>query len=208
MEALACYMNNRGILKMIDSVMNSGKRAAKVVDNMLSFSRKSESQFSPCDLGKMLDKTIELARNDYDLKKNFDFRKIEIVREYAPGMPSAPCEHTKIQQVILNLLKNASQAMAAEIDPIAPPRIILRVNADDAMARIEVEDNGPGMEENVRKRIFEPFFTTKEVGIGTGLGLSVSYFIITENHDGAMTVESTLGKGSNFIIHLPFQRSE
>ncbi|MCP4690472.1 MAG: PAS domain S-box protein [Desulfobacterales bacterium] len=206
MESLACYMENRGILKMIDSVMNSGKRAARVVENMLSFSRKSESHFAPCDLGSLMDQTIELARNDYDLKKNFDFRRIEIKREYDPDTPPAPCEHTKIQQVILNLLKNASQAMTSVEERTEPPRITLRVNADENMARIEVEDNGPGMEEDVRKRIFEPFYTTKEVGIGTGLGLSVSYFIITENHDGAMTVESSPGRGSNFIIQLPLQR--
>jgi signal transduction histidine kinase len=71
------------------------------------------------------------------------------------------------------------------------------------MVRLEVRDNGPGMTPEVRKRVFEPFFTTKEAGIGTGLGLSVSYFIITQNHGGTMDVASTLGQGSNFIIRLP-----
>jgi signal transduction histidine kinase len=71
------------------------------------------------------------------------------------------------------------------------------------MARFEVEDNGPGMDERTRKRVFEPFFTTKGVGVGTGLGLSVSYFIIHENHGGRMSVESSPGKGARFIVHLP-----
>ena len=71
------------------------------------------------------------------------------------------------------------------------------------MVRIEIEDNGPGMDEETRKRAFEPFFTTKEVGVGTGLGLSVSYFIVSENHNGLMSVESVKGFGSKFIIHLP-----
>jgi signal transduction histidine kinase len=70
---------------------------------------------------------------------------------------------------------------------------------------IEVEDNGPGMDEDVRKRIFEPFFTTKDVGIGTGLGLSVSYFIITNNHGGAMEIKSRKDQGSTFIIKLPIK---
>ncbi len=74
------------------------------------------------------------------------------------------------------------------------------------MAHVEIEDNGPGMDEGTRKRVFEPFFTTKRVGIGTGLGLSVSYFIITENHGGTLEVESSPGKGAKFIIHLPFER--
>jgi signal transduction histidine kinase len=70
---------------------------------------------------------------------------------------------------------------------------------------IEIQDNGPGMADTVRKHIFEPFFTTKEVGSGTGLGLSVSYFIITERHQGTIDVKSAPGKGSNFIIKLPLQ---
>ena len=75
------------------------------------------------------------------------------------------------------------------------------------MLCIEVEDNGPGMPEAVRKRVFEPFFTTKGVGFGTGLGLSVSYFIITENHNGTMTLESMPGSGTKFVIRLPLERS-
>ncbi len=74
------------------------------------------------------------------------------------------------------------------------------------MARIEIEDNGPGMEEEVRKRIFEPFFTTKPKGQGTGLGLSVSYMIIINNHKGSMEVESEIGKGTKFTITLPMDR--
>ncbi len=88
------------------------------------------------------------------------------------------------------------------------PQFTLRVMPDCGMACIEIEDNGPGMDEKNRKRVFEPFFTTKAVGAGTGLGLSVSYFIITENHRGSITVESSLGKGAKFIIHLPFERSQ
>ena len=72
--------------------------------------------------------------------------------------------------------------------------------------RVEIEDNGPGMEAAVRKRIFEPFFTTKTVGVGTGLGLSVSYFIVTENHGGTLTVSSTPGAGSRFTILLPVKK--
>lgn len=74
------------------------------------------------------------------------------------------------------------------------------------MCCIEIEDNGPGIDEKTRKRIFEPFFTTKQVGMGTGLGLSVSYFIISENHGGTMNVQSKPGRGARFIIRLPFER--
>ena len=82
-------------------------------------------------------------------------------------------------------------------------KFVLRVSNETDMARVEIEDNGPGIHEATRKRIFEPFFTTKNAGSGTGLGLSVSYFIITENHGGTMNVESVPTGGTKFIIHLP-----
>ena len=153
-----------------------------------------------------MDKTVELAENDYDLGKKYDFRKIEIIREYNAAVPDVTCEETKIQQVFLNILKNGAQAMAENKNNGRPPRLMLRVSAEGHMARVEIEDNGPGMTEAIRKRVFEPFFTTKEVGVGTGLGLSVSYFIITENHGGTITVESNPGEGARFIIRLPFKR--
>ncbi|MCP4699123.1 MAG: response regulator [Gammaproteobacteria bacterium] len=204
METIESYMTQRGLLSMIESVKESGKRAGKIVNDMLNFSRKSASGFLPHDLGKLLDTTVELASKDYDLKKKHDFRQIEIVREYAAAMSNVPCEASEIQQVFLNLLKNGAQAMIDRQDKNGlPPRFILRVMPDRGMARVEIEDNGPGMDEITRKRVFEPFFTTKSVGVGTGLGLSVSYFIITENHGGTIEVESVHGKGAKFIIKLP-----
>lgn len=201
LETINDYMDQRGINGMFDSVVESGRRAARIVENMLNFSRKSESQMIPHNLANLLDRTLELAVNDYDLRKRFDFRQIELIKEYDANLSKVVCDDSKIQQVILNLLKNAAQAMANQ--PKDQPRITLRLIGENELARIEVEDNGPGMSEKVRKRIFEPFFTTKSVGTGTGLGLSVSYFIITENHKGMMSVESAPGKGARFIIRLP-----
>jgi signal transduction histidine kinase len=83
------------------------------------------------------------------------------------------------------------------------PRFVLRVLPEGSLVRVEIEDNGPGMDEATRRRVFEPFFTTKPPGIGTGLGLSVSYFIITEDHGGTLSVESAFGGGTRFIIRLP-----
>ncbi len=206
-EVIETYMEKRGMFKMIELVQESGKRAAKIVDNMLSFSRKSDESFAPHSLFDLLDKTVELAENDYDLKKKFDFRQIEIFREYDQTMPQVTCEGSKIQQVILNILKNGAQAMAERQDKEEAPRFILRVIQERGMARVEIADNGQGMDETTRKRVFEPFYTTKPVGTGTGLGMSVSYFIITENHGGTMEVESAPGKGAKFIIRLPFERN-
>ena len=83
------------------------------------------------------------------------------------------------------------------------PKISVKTRLDSGFILIELSDNGSGMDESIRKRVFEPFFTTKKLGEGTGLGLSVSYFIITNNHKGAMSVQASPGKGSRFFIRLP-----
>jgi len=202
MDQIHAYFERRGCLRMMDSIMESGRRAARIVENMLSFSRKSNVQIAAVDICALLDRTVELAANDYDLKKQYDFRKIKIVREYDPDAPFVPCEESKIQQVFYNLIRNGAQAMVAQERPAC---FILRVMRQDEAVRIEIEDNGPGMSEELRKRIFEPFFTTKRVGEGTGLGLSVSYFLVVENHGGQLEVESTPGKGTTFIVTLPLK---
>ena len=205
LDAIKHYMDKRNIEEMIETIMASGQRAAKIVDNMLSFSRKSDSRHLAQDLATLMDQTVELAENDYDLKKKYDFRRIRVTRDYETDMPKVHCEPSKIQQVLLNILKNGAQAMALGTVEDAPATLHIKIYRHEDMARIEVTDNGPGMDESVRRRVFEPFFTTKAVGIGTGLGLSVSYFIITENHRGQLSVESKPGQGSRFIIELPIR---
>ena len=200
--ALHAYLERRGCLRMMESIMDSGRRAARIVENMLSFSRKSNVQTSLVDICGLLDRTVELAANDYDLKKQYDFRKIKIEREYEPGLPLVPCEESKMQQVFYNLIRNGAQAMAVQGRAAC---FTLRAMQRDGAVRVEIEDNGPGMPEEVRKRIFEPFFTTKRAGEGTGLGLSVSYFIVVENHGGRMEVESVPGKGTTFVLSLPLE---
>ncbi len=212
MEAISAFMKARGIMEMLDNIRGSGKRAAEIVANMLSFSRKGDSSFSTHNLVGLLDHTVNLAGSDYDLKKKYDFRQVEIIREYEGNLPLTPCESGKIQQVLLNILRNGAEAMQEETESNSEfdkkHRFILRMahEQETGMVRIEIEDNGPGMDEATRKRVFEPFFTTKPINQGTGLGLSVSYFIITENHGGKMSVESTSGEGANFIIRLPVRR--
>jgi len=200
-EAVNCYLERRRILAMIDMVMESGIRAARIVENMLSFVRKSGDEKRPENLAALMDRTLELAMNDYDLKKNYDFRQIDVVREYDPKVSPVLCTASKLQQVFMNLLKNGAQAMA-EV-PERKSCFILRVGREGGMVRVEVEDNGTGLSDAVRKRIFEPFFTTKPQGAGTGLGLSVSYFIVTEHHGGSMRVETVPGRMTNFIMHFP-----
>lgn len=203
MESIELYMEERGIQKMINTICLSGQRVAEIVTNMLSFARKDDTAVSSHHLDKILDKTIELAATDYDLKKEYDFKQVKIVKEYGENLSAVPCQASKIQQVLLNILTNGAQAMQGAGTPNAGFIIRTYVDSVKNMACIEIQDNGPGMDEKTRKKIFDPFFTTKPKGVGTGLGLSVSYFIITENHKGKMTVESSPGAGAKFIIRLP-----
>ncbi len=204
LDAMRTYLEQRDILKFIENIRESGERASRTVSDMLNFSRRSQSRKAYTSLSELLDRTVSLAAHDYDLKKKYDFRSIEIVREFAQDVPPVFCTPTEIEQVILNLLRNAAQAMSGI--PHHLPRITLRLFRDNNMARIEVLDNGPGIDEKTQKRVFEPFFTTKDVGIGTGLGLSVSYFIITRNHGGAMAVVSSPSDGARFIVQLPLEQ--
>ncbi|MFH1156325.1 MAG: ATP-binding protein [Pseudomonadota bacterium] len=203
MAVIRSFMEKRGILNQLNNINEAGRRAAQIVSNMLSFVRKTESCKERNNMAELINKAIELARSDYDLNNKYDFRKIKLVREYDPKTPEIHCEKSKIQQVLFNILKNASEAISMQTEKNPAPMIIVRLFQDPGMACIEIEDNGPGMDEATRKRIFEPFFTTKPVDRGTGLGLSVSYFIIVEDHGGRLKVESTPGIGTKFIICLP-----
>ncbi|MET0025446.1 MAG: transporter substrate-binding domain-containing protein [Sedimenticola sp.] len=204
LERVERYLEQRGILGFLDGIEDAGERASAIVRNMLQFSRKSKIEMEKTDLAQLMEQTLELAAVDYDLKKRFDFRKIEVVRELDPGVPAVSCVASEIQQVLLNLLRNAAHAFSQAPDELqTTPRIVIRLARESDRVVIEVEDNGPGMDDKTRKRVFEPFFTTRPPGEGTGLGLSVSYFIICDEHGGEMRVESAPGQGSRFIIGLP-----
>lgn len=203
METLHRYLQERGILEFVEIIQEAASRASRIVADMLAFSRKSGAPMSPARVDSMLDRVVRLAANDYDLKKKHDFRKIEIIRDFDPQLGEVNCDRMEIEQVFLNLIKNAAQAMSDSETP--QPHITLRTRLEKNQARIEVQDNGPGMDEETQRRIFEPFFTTKGVDAGTGLGLSVSYFIITEQHMGSIAVFSSPGKGTCFVVRLPLE---
>jgi PAS domain S-box-containing protein len=197
------YLERRSVMKLLATMYKAGERTARIVSNMLQFSRKSGSERRLAVLTDVIERAVELAANDYDLKQKYDFHRINFVRHFAVDLPPVPVNATEFEQVMINILKNAAQAMSERGTP--KPAISLSAYREGAMAVVKVSDNGPGMDENTRKRIFEPFFTTKEVGAGTGLGLSVSYALITQNHKGIFTVDSALGEGTCFTIKLPLK---
>ncbi|WP_243360651.1 ATP-binding protein [Fundidesulfovibrio terrae] len=203
MESILAYLEDRQIPELLDGLRDSARRAAGIVSNMLEFSKRSSSAWLPVDVNAVVEKAVDLCLQDYNLSERYDFKRIEIRREFDSQTLSVPCSGPQIQQVVFNLLRNAAQAMAQAQTP--GPAIVVRTRSDGECAIIEVEDNGPGMDESTRRKVFEPFFTTKSPGQGTGLGLSVSYFIVHENHGGEIEVESEPGRGARFLVKLPLR---
>lgn len=201
---VAGFLEERNIFRYLQGIREAGERAAAIVADMLSFSRRSERTFSSNDLNAIVSKSLDLAGKDFDLKKHYDFRKVNVVREYDADLPPVPCVSTEIEQVLLNLVRNAAQAMARA--GTEGPTLTLRTRKMQDWAVIEVEDNGPGIPRDDLPRIFDPFYTTKKAGEGTGLGLSVSYFIITNNHHGQLSVTSREGRGARFVVSLPLRQ--
>jgi len=203
LEQLTVFLDDRKIYNFLASGRDAVNRAAQIVKNMLLFSRKSDSSRVMCNLQDIIEHTIELGATDYDMKKKYDFKFVDIVKEYDEDLPYVCCCQGEIEQVLLNLFKNALQAMEAIKAEDYKPLFRIRLAKEKEYARIEIEDNGPGIPDAVQSHIFEPFYTTKPVGEGTGLGLSVSYMIITQNHNGTFDVQSEVGKYTKFIIRLP-----
>jgi len=200
MDMLMTYIKKRMIQDTLEDAHKEARRAAELVENMLRFCRKTDSKKEKQSLSELLEQTIDIASNDYDLKKKYDFRKIRINRSYK-SVPDVMCSKSEIQQVFLNLLKNAAQAMHdAET---SDPQIHVSISTKKNKVTVEIENNGPGIPENIRKRIFEPFFTTKTAHKGTGLGLYISYFIIVENHHGEINVHRSKESRTRFVIQLP-----
>ncbi|MDD2899334.1 MAG: ATP-binding protein, partial [Desulfuromonadaceae bacterium] len=205
LELVRSYLQKRGIFDFIGHIRTAGMRASDLISNMLHFSRRSDAGAASVDIATLMDRVLALAGSDYDLRKKYNFSGIEIQRLYATDLPPVLMVEVELEQALLNILVNAAQAMVGS-EALKAPKIILRTRLSGEMVEIDIEDNGPGMDETTRVRIFEPFFTTKEVGVGTGLGLSVVYAIITKGHRGSIDVVTRPGEGCCFTIKLPLQR--
>lgn len=203
METIRRYLEEREIRHFIDNIKEAGERASHIVHNMLEFSRANNSYHSPIDIIGLIDSTLELAADSFNMDVDVPFNEIQIQKEFAQDMPTVNCSGAEIQQVLLNLLRNASQALHGNPRPGLQPTIKIRADFNDDYIILEVADNGPGIPEHIKRHIFDPFFTTKDVGQGTGLGLSVSYFIITDHHNGTIEVDSREDAGCTFTIRLP-----
>jgi len=192
---------------MIDSLRNNakkisehGKRADSIVQNMLEHSKVGEGERHPTDLNDFLGEYVTLAQHSLEAREP-DFN-VEIERSFDDTVGQVDLVPQDMGRVFMNLLGNAFDALR-EHGSNDTPKVTVSTSLADGAAEIRVTDNGPGIPEKVRARIFEPFFTTKPTGSGTGLGLSMSYDIVTKGHGGTLDVVSEEGAGATFIVRLP-----
>ena len=183
----------------VSVILGEAERAARIVRNLLTFARKRQSTRTLIDLNALVSETI--ARRGYERMPT-----LTIATELAPSLPNVFADAHQIQQVLLNLMINAEQAMLGASSGGALT-VRTRHESDRDIAVLEVADNGPGVPGEAQTRIFDPFFTTKEVGKGTGLGLTVAYAIVQE-HGGRIRFGSTPGGGATFSVELPLSDVE
>ena len=198
-------MQANKIPRLLSNIRTSGHRAAQIVNNMLSFSRVSDSRLVNCRIERILDETLDLACCTHHPVKEYNIGSIKIIKDYDEELPKVPCDPVMLQQVFLNIIMNAADAFAAAEGTLENDKDnLLRISTKDKGGSVEVRfsDNGPGLDRDSSAQIFDPFYTTKEPGEGTGLGLSVCYRIL-EEMGGSIGVESEEGKGTTLWIKLP-----
>ena len=207
--------------KLLGSMKAGSDRIRAIVEGLLNFSRHDQAEMKAVNLHEGIDNALMILQHRLRQQKT---PQIEAIREYAQ-LPLVNCYPSQINQVFMNLLNNAIDALdlcaslngemlagseqpanlpTCQPESVSKPTIWICTEArENGTVIIRIADNGPGMSEEVRSRIFDPFFTTKTVGQGTGLGLSISYQIVVEQHHGKLTCDSSPGKGTEFTIEIP-----
>ncbi len=179
----------------LDTILKESQRAARIVRNLLTFARKRQTTRAMVDVNQVVRETLALRAYEQHVSN------ITIIDALAAGLPQVFADGHQVQQVLLNLIINAEQAM---LSANGRGILVVRTWHDPAQQNVvlELNDDGPGIPDDLQPKIFDPFFTTKEVGKGTGLGLTVAYAIIQE-HAGRIRLESRLGRGASFFVELP-----
>ena len=189
----------------LQKIQHHGNRASAIVRGMLEHSRASTGEKQATNLNALADEYLRLAYHGLRAQnKNFN---CQLITDFDPSLPQVPLVQQDVGRVLLNLFNNAFYAVQEKKDAVQDatfqPAVTVQTRGEGNQIIIRVSDNGTGIPDSVKQKIFQPFFTTKPTGQGTGLGLSLSYDIITKGHNGEMTVESREGEGTDFVIRLP-----
>ena len=189
----------KAVLQSLDGI----GRISRIVRAMKDFSHPGTDVKTNIDLNKAIESTVTVARHEWKYVA-------EIVTDFDPVLPLVPCLPAEINQVFLNIIINASHAVADALKQNGSDEkgtITIGTRALGEQAEIRISDTGTGIPENIRSKIFDPFFTTKEVGKGTGQGLAISHSVVVDKHGGTITLDSEVGKGSSFVIRLPLNQN-
>ncbi|MEA5593043.1 PAS domain S-box protein [Rivularia sp. UHCC 0363] len=191
-------------IKILNSMKQGTQRIREIVLSLRNFSRLDEAEFKPVDIHEGIDSTLMILQNRLKAKPNFP--EIEIVKNYAP-LPPIDCFPSQLNQVLMNILANAIDALESQ-KSLSTPQIQIHTKLlENNRVAIHLSDNGSGIPPQIQSKLFDPFFTTKEVGKGTGLGLSISYQIVVNKHGGNLSLFSIPGEGTEFIIEIPVNQT-
>jgi signal transduction histidine kinase len=193
--------------KLLNSMNVGTERIREIVKSLRIFSRLDEAEVKAIDIHEGMDSTLMILQNR--LKESPDRIQISVMKDYA-SLPLVQCYAGQLNQVFMNILANSIDALEDLLAtaPTHQPHIkIWTKQLDTNWIEIGIADNGPGMPEAIQQQIFDPFFTTKPVGKGTGMGMSISYQIITEKHQGQLECVSTAGQGTTFLIRIPIHQA-
>jgi len=204
------------LLKILSSMKLGTSRIKQIVLSLRNFSRLDEAEVKPVNLHEGIDNTLIILKSR--LKSACRQAEIKVVCQYG-DLPLVECHAGQLNQVFMNILSNAIDALESRETPTitVATRLVERpeINASIAFANthipyveIRIKDNGAGMDETIKTKIFDPFYTTKPVGKGTGLGLSISYQIVVEKHHGTLQCFSEVGQGTEFVVQIPVQRAD
>ncbi|MEH2417316.1 ATP-binding protein [Nostoc sp.] len=190
--------------KILTSMKMGAKRIREIVLSLRIFSRLDEAEFKTVDIHEGIDSTLLILQHRIKAQNNCP--EIKVVKEYGE-IPNIHCFAGQLNQVFMNLLANAIDALEEGFQKELCPNPLIRISSEQVNenAVIRIADNGAGIPQEIQSRLFDPFFTTKEVGKGTGMGLSISYQIITEKHGGSLQCISSPGQGAEFVITIPIR---
>jgi signal transduction histidine kinase len=191
------------IPKAIAQSLQGVERVTRIVRAMKEFSHPGTEQKTAIDLNHAIESTLTVARNEWKYVA-------ELETDFDPLLPLVPCLPGEFNQVVLNLIVNAAQAITDVVgkDAVAKGRIRVSTRRDGDWAQVRVADTGTGIPEGVRARVFDPFFTTKPVGKGSGQGLAIARSVVVDKHGGTISFETELGCGTVFTVRLPLAITE